>query len=59
MVDNTNKMVAQLHIMQNKFVLFMIRIKFTLDVLMMNHKYGNFNPLRPYKFNLEESMIHF
>ena len=59
MVDNINRMVALLHIMPNKFVLFMIKIKLNLDVLIMNHKYGNFLPQKPYKFNLEGLMIHF
>ena len=43
MVDNTQQKVVLLLIMQNRFVIFLIKIKLNLDVLMMNHKYGNFN----------------
>lgn len=54
MVDNTHKKVVLLHITQNRFVLFLIKIKLNLDVLMMNHKYGNFSPQKSYKYNLNE-----
>ena len=59
MVDNIQNKAAQIHIMLNKFALYLIKIKLNRDVLMVIHKYGSFNQQKIYKFNSGELMIPF